>query len=68
MKKSAILFLALFLTIGMLSSSCSRKKSCKGGGWYGDRHLGVAPQKNKTDRTYEIIAPQNIEDECDDAV
>ena len=64
MKKSAILFLALFLTMGMLNS-CSR--SCKGGGWYGDRNLGYVPQKNKADAACDIVLIENNQEKCENA-
>lgn len=63
MKRSLILSLALVFCIGMLSS-CSRK--CKGGGWYGDRNLGYAPQENKKEEVKDIASIYTIEEECEE--
>lgn len=41
MKKLLIGFILLGAAISM--SSCSGGKNCRGGGWYGDRNLTVAP-------------------------
>ena len=40
-KLNSILVLVLFV-VGMMASSCSSYKGCRGkkGGWYGDRNLG----------------------------
>jgi len=64
MKKSLILTLALVFCLGMLSS-CS-KKSCKGGGWYGNRNLGYVPQKNKTDEAADLASIYTTEEECEE--
>lgn len=64
MKKSVILTLALFVGIGMFSS-CS-KKTCKGGGWYGNRNLGYVPQENKMDEACDIVSINNEEVECEE--
>jgi len=63
MKKLIILSLAFTFVLGSLSS-CSRK--CKGGGWYGDRNLGYAPKKDKSDETCDIVLIQNEETDCAD--
>ncbi len=64
MKKSVIVTLALFVGIGMFSS-CS-KKTCKGGGWYGNRNLSYVPQENKADQTCDIVSIQNEEVDCEE--
>lgn len=61
MKKYSILLLLVLLAMGMNFSSC---RSCKGGGWYGDRNLGYAPQKEQPAEKQKAIL--NIEEEsCD---
>ena len=63
MKRSLILLLTLVFCIGMLSS-CSRR--CKGGGWYGNRNLGYAPQQNKTDEAADLASIYTTEEECEE--
>jgi len=64
MKKSLILSLTLVFCIGMLSS-CARK-SCKGGGWYGNRNLGYVPQDNKKDEACDIAIIYTEEVDCEE--
>ncbi len=44
--KKRVLFLAAALMITAASTS-SCNKSCKAGGWYGDRNLGYVPMKKQ---------------------
>ena len=38
--KSKFLVVTLFAIFSVAGTSCKSGKSCKGGGWYGDRNLG----------------------------
>lgn len=54
-------FLMLFLAVGM--TSCASKKTCKGGGWYGNRNLGyeMMPQEKKSTTTETIYIDEDCE-------
>ena len=43
--KKRVLYLAVALMV--IAASTSSCRSCKGGGWYGDRNLGYAPVKEQ---------------------
>jgi len=38
--KSKFLVVTLLAIFSVVGTSCKSGKSCKGGGWYGDRNLG----------------------------
>jgi len=60
MKNNSIVLFALLFVFAIGSSSCS--KSCKGGGWYGDRNLGFAPIKEQpVDNVNPVICEEEIE-------
>jgi len=62
MKKYSVVLFALLFVVAISSSSCS--KSCKGGGWYGDRNLGYIPTKEKpADNVSPIITEEDTN--CD---
>jgi len=52
MKKSTAAFLTLFIASCMFTS-CS-KKSCGGGGWYGNRNLSYVPAEINFDEDIKI--------------
>ena len=63
MKRLLILSVALIFTLGTFTS-CAKK--CRGGGWYGDRNLGYAPKKDKTDETCDIVSIHIEEVDCEE--
>jgi hypothetical protein len=52
MKKYSIFIFVMVITFGMNFSSC---RSCKGGGWYGDRNLGYTPEKKTQEDGLKVI-------------
>ncbi len=39
MKNSNSLLVLVLFVVGIMASSCSTQRGCRGGGWYGDRNL-----------------------------